>query len=450
MSSDIPKNLSGFPMVLSVSERTINDQLAKVHAESAGAAQKFPNTPWNMDDGSGTWNLTVSAFEAPRIDFDAPDDYCRLKLKIIDGSISVWTVKVVNGKHLPVSSDTDLSGHEIVVSTVVSQISHPHPTEENFTVQSLFVDLEGAKVHDIITPDGVEVTIAGIQKNLVMDLVKTRFDQIVATEKAAAKKEGREVEPPLLFGKVAIKQTGTITGALSPSALTYSTTAVRNGKKYVGGTINYLLSTDDHPQPSGSLVGLFNSSLLRAGNLATYVLSDTIVLETLAKLPLLIAYPDMKLTVDAGTYGVAGAKMHMDGDTSFGMTINDRGRSARFVKYEAVVEGSNIKFSFKIKTSEYGAFNDIDVEVTGHRMMTVKMVGNKLKAHMGDFVMDHYWEESGSPFGDLGDWKNIGFWDSSDNMLDDVLNSLNVPGSSVLKFNSATLDGQLFIDVSYA
>jgi len=264
------------------------------------------------------------------------------------------------------------------------------------------------------------------------------------------KKLGDDNPEALMFGLIAIPNLPVTAGRLAPTALHYTVSKHTEKGKYKGGCLNYLLSTEDVPAPAdGDAVGVFNTPLLQPNNDATLVISEAMLLDTVARSLITNQFKDMKLEAFRGDTDDAVKLYMVEDEYMFPVTLNDRGRTAYMRKIDSTVENGKIKIQYIVKTSAYHIGKDIDITVEAFRLITVKLEDEKLKVDVSKATTVHYDEDKGSFLGDFPDICQFALWKQDEVVFTPILNAINLPGNAVWKFSDVKLDGNLYITASY-
>lgn len=440
-------DLSGFPMVMAVSEDAINAQMAKVFGQSTHETDMFPHVPWKLGPEDGSWDLTVEQFAAPKVDFNTSNPMeCRMLMTVLKGQFSTWVFKgMVGGKPNMEQQDVSLEGITIYVTTPMRQVKHDKWSDEVFEVQSLFADLENMKM--------IEFDLSAHTKLAVLGSVESELQNVLGDY---IRGYGKVHPQALLFGAVRVPTVEQTTGLLTPSAVAFSTTATRSqSNAYESGNLNYLIWTGS-PQsiPTSNLAGVFDSSLLRPGASATFVISEATVLDTIARSVIRADqdFANIDLALTHGIFGIdaPAAKLSLNAQLGFGVNLNGHSRAAQLRSIEATVEQNKIVVKYSIHTSVYGAFKDIDITVAASRDLTVHLEDGKIKVKVGMPYNVDYEEDWGSTWDDFDDICQFALWKEED-FCNDLLQNINVPGWAVFTFTSVELgaDRQMYLNAMY-
>lgn len=91
-------DLAGFPMVLALSDKAINQKFAETFGEITNTPDMFPHVPWMLQGAKKGWTLVVESFTAPTVDFDTDTvNGCRFNMTIVHGHFSTYVVKMPKG-----------------------------------------------------------------------------------------------------------------------------------------------------------------------------------------------------------------------------------------------------------------------------------------------------------------------------------------------------------------
>jgi hypothetical protein len=458
-------DLSGFPMVMAVSKDAINAQLAKVYGqsthenatnekptkvkgESTDKVEMFPHVPWNLGPKDESWILDVTQFAAPTVDFNTTIKMgCRMLMTIMKGQFTTWVFKgMKNGKPEMEKQNISLDGLTMYLTTPMKQVKHDKWHDVLFEVQALYADLEN--MHSI------EFHLSKDMKLAVLGQVESSLETVFADY---IRNYGRTHPHALLFGAVKVPPVADTIGLLKPSAVAYTTTNVKSENDApLNGYLNYLLWTDVSASiPTGDSAGAFNVPLARSGAPATFVISEATVLETIAGTLVRkdqdFANADLVLT--RGVFGSPEprAVLSLNSEISFGVKLNDRDRSAQLKTLNATIVDGKIKINYRIHTSVYGAFKDIDITVDACRDVTVYLDKNKVKVKVGLPYDVHYDEDWGSTWDDFDKVCQFALW-HEESYGADLISNINLPGCAVWRFESVEIDSdrQMYLTATYA
>jgi hypothetical protein len=438
-------DLAGYPMVMSVSQNAINKKMAMEY-QSGDDSRRFPSVPWNLGPDDGSWKLEVDQFAAPEVDFNTPLEMgCRLKMTIMNGHFTTWVFKgMVGGKPNMEEQNVSLNGLTMYVTTPMRQLKHDTWSDELFECQALFADLENMREIVFDLNSAMRLAILGSVESYLKTVIADYITEY-----------GNAHPQALVFGAVKIPKIATAdqtTGLLKPSALAFSVFKITNPGGYVSGNLNYLMWKEDPKAiPTGAAAGVFNASLVRPGEQATFIISEATVLETIANSLIKTQFgANIDLGLTRGVYGQATAKSYLNTAIPFGVTLNNRGRSASLESIDSTVEDGKIKIQYRVKTSMYQQVNDIDIDVTAYRLVSIYLEGEKLKVEVSAPTQIAYHESFGSVYSDFQHICEFALWKQED-FCSDLLDNLNLPGNFVWKFTSLTLDQdrQLYITAAY-
>lgn len=313
------KELSGFPLVLSISEDEINEQLAKVYGEARDKNDMFPYVPWQLtDEETDDWQLNIDEFYAPNIDFNTmTENGCRLKMKVKKGNFTYYSMVKKNGKRMIEEKELNLAKCSFYITTPMHKIKHEEWSDEVFQVQSVFMDLTRVKKVEIVDlNNSIKVKIGSVLVGLA-EIIKNKIEDI-----------GRLNTKTFLFGSVKIpqiKEEFRTKGSLTPTSFTYSTHKQEENGHYQTGDLNFLLMLDNKDIPEGA-VGKFSQSFILDDCGITLVIAGGTILEKFI-VPSLVSNfgPDCNFTINYG-------------NSESGMPA-----SAKLVKHTAISAPKDIK-----------------------------------------------------------------------------------------------------------
>lgn len=456
--------LAGFPMVLAVSQDAINGQLAKVYGLSTNGPTMFPCVPWDLKGDNNSWTVTVDQFAAPEVDFNTPVTMgCRLKMKIIKGHFSTFSVDASVDPPKVVTIDKPLDGLSMYVTTPMQKLHHDQWSDEEFEVQALFADLEHMSLVELDLSDPtIKIAISGT--------IKAALETVLADRIKAIGKANPQV---LLFGAVKIpkipkaKQSS---GPLAPSASAYSTTVTNTSKGvYETGDLNYLLLLGgDKTLPTGAATGAFTHSLRIEGAAATLVLSEEAVMNTFVIPAIKSAWPGISLNITPDSFvSATPAKATLASDLSFTITSGGDTYPSTLTECTVTISGAVVTINFKMKTTIDHWSGDIHATTTGYETITFSFENGKLTQQknaptpttttssnlftriLGDIITVGFDEIGRMNTTVKGENAIDAIASNMDTAVQSVFSTILLPGEAVFKFESEKLDGQMFVVASY-
>ncbi|MDZ8082384.1 MAG: hypothetical protein RMX35_25390 [Nostoc sp. DcaGUA01] len=465
------QDLAGFPVVLAISEDSINNQLACVSVRTHDLPEQ-----WHLGSDSDDWRLDITDFEAPQIDFNTViKNGCRLKMRVNKGSFSIDTIKkdLQTGKKEVVTESFPLDGISFYITTPVDCIKKKGESqdgrlgEEIFLVQTLFADI--TQVKDI-TLEGmsqeIKVKITSSVEASLKELIKIQIQAIAVKNPQA-----------LLFGSVlvpTIPDKKEAHGVLAPKGMNYSVSKIINDGQYRTGVLNYLLWVDDPTaMPIGDAVGAFDQPLLlNDGDIdapATLVISDYILWEKFIKPQMELFYTSDKPGHEIPSFevdhrqGESTAKLKLKNSFYYEHDGDDQHRFDRIegamsdklhIEYDMYVrrqhwsgdvygKGSgfiDLLFSYidgKFDTAYTAPEPTVDTEMS----LFTRILGDIISLGFDEIGINARQKEAKDRL------KNIGA--SIAPSLDQLLDLIEFPGKSVFDFDKVVMKGNLYLRARY-
>ncbi|UTV26669.1 hypothetical protein [Photobacterium atrarenae] len=440
------KGLSGFPMVLAVSEHAINQDMARVFGQQRTNQSTFPKVPWVLKESKGKWTVNIDEFYAPEVDFNTPvKNGCRLKMQVKHGNLTYYSLVEKDGEMTAEKRSQNLDELTFYVVTPMRSIEHEQWSDEDFQVQAIFMDLSRISKIDLInTSEKIEVDIGAFEVGLA-NIIKKQLEQLAEDDPEA-----------VMFGAVKIpriQQKFKTKGPLKPTAFTYSTYKHIENKVYRSGDLNFLLMLDDDELPTGN-VGNFSQSFVLPGNGISLAVSGGTMLEkfVLPTLKLNFGYK-CRFKVD---HGSIESGTPATATLSENVTLNnpDNIKKTTLRKCDVKCEGEGIKVDYEILFVVDHWAGDEKVTATGTIDIHYQNVNGKITQEINASELDivkrdfDWWGRIFSNiltlgFNEWGRWATMtdafdsieDFNNQFDDAFNEVFASFMRPGKAVLKYS---------------
>lgn len=275
MATDDLLYYRGYPMVVAVSGKMLNEQLARLSAHGLLPTSWVEHPP---PESQIAWQVDAT-LGAPYIDFpEEAERGARLNFPIVSGTVSDW---YIGPGHQPTEESHDLAGNVLGIFTPMTLITPDEFSADVLSIKHLYLELDSPHTRTVVrTREDVPTVVVD---GATTESFATRFQAYV-----------QEMHPGrLVIGSHmdrAIKGEGiSRLGYLEPNRVEYSITPEVDPRYPHGdprrserSTINWLLSTADAPPPhDDNLAGQFTHSGLPDDESAVYIISFYTVVRAL-------------------------------------------------------------------------------------------------------------------------------------------------------------------------